>query len=309
MYSTISTLGLSREEWLRMRKSGIGGSDAGAICGLNPYSSPMNVFRDKITDEIEDIDNEAMRQGRDLEDYVAKRFMEETGLKVRRSNMMYRSKEYPFMLADVDRLVVGENAGLECKTASAFNADKWKDGQIPPHYLIQCLHYMAVTGKREWYIAVVILGSQFRYQKIVWDEQVIRKLTAIESAFWNQHIATRIMPQPDGSNACDEVLTRYFHTARKQTTIPLIGFDEKLERRERLLQEMKMLEQEQKQIEQEIKCFMQNNEVAFNDKYQVRWANVDTAKLDTKRLKEEKPEIYQDFVRTTTSRRFTIKAA
>ena len=309
MYQTVSTVGLSREEWLKMRKSGIGGSDAGAICGLNPYSSPMNVYQDKITDTVEDIDNEALRQGRDLEDYVAKRFMEETGLKVRRSNKMYRSKEYPFMLADVDRLIMGEDAGLECKTASAFNADKWKDGRIPPHYLIQCLHYMAVTGKREWYIAVVILGSQFRYQKIVWDEQVIRKLAAIEVAFWNQHVVPREMPQPDGSKACDEVLDEYFHMAKKQSSIPLVGFDEKLERREQLLQEMKMLEQEQKQIDQEIKCFMQENEAAFNDKYQIRWTNVDTTKLDAKRLKEEKPEIYQDFVKTTTSRRFSVKAA
>ncbi len=309
MYQTVSTVGLSREEWLKMRKSGIGGSDAGAICGLNPYSSPMNVYQDKITDTVEDIDNEALRQGRDLEDYVAKRFMEETGLKVRRSNKMYRSKEYPFMLADVDRLVIGEDAGLECKTASAFNADKWKDGRIPPHYLIQCLHYMAVTGKREWYIAVVILGSQFRYQKIVWDEQVIQKLAAIEGAFWNQHVVPREMPQPDSSKACDEVLDEYFHMAKKQSSIPLVGFDEKLERRALLLQEMKMLEQEQKQIEQEIKCFMQENEAAFNDKYQIRWTNVDTTKLDTKRLKEEKPEIYQDFVKTTTSRRFSVKAA
>ena len=59
------------------------------------------------------------------------------------------------MIADVDRLIVGENAGLECKTASAYNADKWKDNVIPEHYLIQCYHYMAVTGKKEWYIAVL----------------------------------------------------------------------------------------------------------------------------------------------------------
>ena len=117
MYETIPTAGMAREEWLRLRKNGIGGSDAGAVCGLNPYSSPMNVYRDKTTDETDDTDSESMRQGRDLEDYVAQRFTEATGLKVRRSNKMYRSVEYPFMLADVDRLVVGEDAGLECKTA------------------------------------------------------------------------------------------------------------------------------------------------------------------------------------------------
>ena len=97
----------------------------------------MSVYQDKTSPAISDQDNEPMRQGRDLEDYVAKRFMEATGFKVRRSNVMYKSEEYPFMLADVDRLIVGEDAGLECKTASAFQQDKWKDGAVPAHYLIQ----------------------------------------------------------------------------------------------------------------------------------------------------------------------------
>ena len=136
MYTTIPTAGMSHEEWLKQRKTGIGGSDAGAICGLNPYANAMTVYRDKTTDNVSDLDNEAMRQGRDLEDYVARRFMEATGLKVRRSNMMYRSEGHPFMIADVDRLVVGEDAGLECKTASAYNADKWKDGEVPKHYIL-----------------------------------------------------------------------------------------------------------------------------------------------------------------------------
>ncbi|MCI8548835.1 MAG: hypothetical protein HFJ38_08160 [Bacilli bacterium] len=149
MYTTISTTGMDRKTWLKLRKSGLGGSDAGAVCGLNPYSSPANVYLDKISDEIKDKDNESMRQGRDLEEYVAKRFTEETGLKVRRSNKLYRSSEHPFMLADVDRLIVGENAGLECKTATAFQAEQWKDRKVPTHYLIQCLHYMAVTGSKD----------------------------------------------------------------------------------------------------------------------------------------------------------------
>lgn len=300
---------MSHLDWLKMRKTGIGGSDAGAICGLNPYASAMSVFYDKIAEEPEMEDNEAMRQGRDLEDYVAKRFCEATGLKVRRSNMMYRSTENPFMIADVDRLIVGRDAGLECKTASAFNADKWKDGQIPSHYLIQCLHYMAVTGKREWYIAVVLLGRDFRYQKITWDEELIPKIVEIERSFWNQNVIPGIMPGPDGSQICDEILSRHFHTAHRKKSIPLVGFDERLERREELMQMIEHMEQEKRRIEQEIKCFMQDNELAVNDKYRITWANVDTAKLDTKRIKEERPEIYRDFAKVTTSRRFAVKAA
>ena len=148
MYEKIPTADMTDTEWLTLRKTGIGGSDAGAVCGLNPYSSPVKVFYDKTDSEIKELDSEAVRQGHDLEDYVAQRFMQATGLKVRRSNYMYRSTEYPFMIADVDRLVDGEDAGLECKTASAYNADKWKDSEIPLHYVMQCYHYMAVTGKR-----------------------------------------------------------------------------------------------------------------------------------------------------------------
>ena len=88
MYETVSTANMSREEWLTLRKTGIGGSDAGAICGLNPYSSAIHVYKDKTSDVITDFDNESMRQGRDLEEYVARRFMEETGLRVRRSNVI-----------------------------------------------------------------------------------------------------------------------------------------------------------------------------------------------------------------------------
>ena len=223
--------------------------------------------------------------------------------------MLYRSEEHPFMIADIDRLIVGEDAGLECKTASAYNADKWKDGAVPMHYIIQCAHYMAVTGRKAWYIAVVILGKEFKFARIEHDDAMIASLVAIEEAFWNNHVVPRIMPPPDGSKICDEVLEQYFHKARKASTVPLIGFDEKLKRRMELLGQIAELEQEQKQIEQEVKLFMQDKEIAASENYRVTWSNVETARLDTKRIKAEKPEVYQDFVKVTSSRRLTIKAA
>lgn len=309
MYETIPTSGMEHGEWLKLRKTGIGGSDAGAVCGLNPYAGAIAVYRDKTEDTVPFKDNEAMRQGRDLEDYVAKRFCEATGLKARRSNMVYRSKEHPFMIADVDRLIVGLDAGLECKTANAYSADKWADGKIPPNYLIQCLHYMAVTGKKEWYIAVAILGKDFKYTKICRDEGMINNLVAIEERFWHNHVMQRIMPKPDGSESCEEMLKQYFGTAVKGSAVPLVGFDEKLGRREKIIRLIKELEQEQKQIEQEVKLFMGENETAFNDKYRVTWANVGTAKLDVKRIREERPEICKDFETVTNYRRFVVKAA
>lgn len=309
MFEKISLAGVNNADWLRLRKSGIGGSDAGAICGLNPYSSAMKVFQDKISEEVEEQNNEAVRIGHDLENYVAQRFMEATGLKVRKSNFMYRSVEHPFMIADVDRLVVGEDAGLECKTASAYNADKWADGNIPLHYVMQCYHYMAVTGKRTWYIAAVILGREFIYRKIVWDDELISRLVRLEEDFWNNHVVKGIMPPPDGSKACDEVIEQYFHTARKASAIKLVGFDEKLRRREEILGFISELQEEQKQIEQEVKLFMQDNELASSERFHVSWKNIDSTKLDTKRIKLEKPEIYADYGKVSHSRRFEVKVA
>ncbi|MCI8891569.1 MAG: endonuclease [Eubacterium sp.] len=309
MYMKIPTANMGREEWLRLRKIGIGGSDAGAVCGMNPYSSPAKVFQDKVSDAVSELDSEAVRQGNDLEDYVARRFMEATGLKVRRSNYLYRSAEHPFMVADVDRLVVGEDAGLECKTASAYSAGQWKDGNIPLHYILQCMHYMIVTGRKSWYLAAVVLGKEFICRKLEWDGELAAGLVAAERHFWESYVEKGALPPPDGSKAFDAVLEQYFHAAEKKSAVELVGFDGKLSRREEIMQQISGLEKEQKRIEQEVKLFMQDNELAASGKYRVSWSSVETARLDVKRIREEHPEIYQAYAKVSNSRRFQVRAA
>lgn len=308
MKKLVSTLNLDKREWLKYRKSGIGGSDAGAVCGLNPYRTAMQVYQDKVSEEIEEMDNEAMRQGREFEDYVAKRFMEATGKKVRRANAMFYNEEYSFMLADVDRMVVGENAGLECKTASPYMADKWKDGNIPLSYQIQCYHYMAVSNADAWYLAVVIYGREFKYYKIERDEAVIADLIQIEKAFWENHVMKQQIPDPDGSKLADSVIAEYYKNSIADT-IPLTGFNEKLERRQELSELIGRMDMEKKKIEQELKLYLGENERAENEQFMVSWKSVQSNRLDEKRLKEEEPEIYEKYKKSVSNRRFTVKAA
>ena len=308
MKKLVSTLTLQREEWLRYRKQGIGGSDAGAICGFNPYRSAMQVYYDKTSDEIEDTDNEAMRQGREMEEYVARRFTEETGKKVRRANAMFYDEKNPFMLADVDRMVVGENAGLECKTASPFMAEYWSGDKIPLSYQMQCYHYMSVCNADAWYVAVLIYGREFKVYKLERDEEIIANLIQLEKNFWENHVLKRVLPDPDGSKLADSVIAEYF----KESTgavIPLQGFDDKLKRREELVVLMDKLESEKRQIEQELKMYMGDAEKAENQLFRVSWKAVVSNRLDTKALQEQEPEIYQKFLKQTNSRRFTVKAA
>ena len=308
MKKLVATAGLDREEWLRYRKRGLGGSDAGAVCGLNPYRTAMQVYDDKTTDATEETDNEAMRQGRELEDYVARRFMEAAGKKVRRANFMYYDEENPFMLADVDRMIVGENAGLECKTASPYLADRWKNGEIPVSYQIQCYHYMSVCNADAWYIAVVIFGREFKYYRIERDEEVISDLRQIERNFWESHILKRILPEPDGSELADKVISGYFKKSMEET-IPLRGFDEKLGRRQELQSLLYEMTTEKKQIEQELKLYLGEAEAAENANYRVSWKSVNSQRIDEKRLKEERPEVYEQYRKTLSFRRFTVKAA
>lgn len=309
MKKIAGTLHMDREEWLKLRKQGIGGSDAGAVCGLNPYKTAMQVYADKISEETEELDNEAMRQGREFEDYVAKRFMEQTGKKVRRANAMFCHEDYPFMLADVDRMVVGEPAGLECKTASPYMADKWKDGRIPMHYYIQCLHYMAVCKARVWYLAVLIYGREFKYYRIEWDEAMIADLIRIEKDFWENHVLAGKMPSPDGSRLADSVISAYYKNSVEGRILPLTGFQEKLVHRQELTEQMERLETEKRQIEQELKLYMGEAELAENEQFRVSWKSVSSNRLDEKRLKEEQPEVYEKYKKTIFSRRFQIKAA
>ena len=308
MKKLVSTLHIDKESWLQYRKQGIGGSDAGAVCGLNPYRTAIQVYYDKTSDATEDIDNEAMRQGRELEEYVAKRFCEASGKRVRRANAMFYDEKNPFMLADVDRMIVGENAGLECKTASPYSEEKWRDDKIPLSYQLQCYHYMSVCNADAWYIAVLIYGRDFKYYRIERDNEVIENLIRIEKEFWNEYVLKQVIPDPDGSKTADAAIAERFKES-KSITIPLTGFDERLERRQEILSLLEKIETEKRQIDQELKLYLGDAEIAENEHYRVSWKNFSRSSIDEKRLKAEQPEIYEKYRRETTSRRFTVKAA
>lgn len=294
---------------VEIQKKGITGTDAGAICGLNPYSSAFQIYQDKITDEIEEFDNESMRQGRDLEEYVARRFSEETGLKVRRANAIFQNEENPFMLADFDRLIVGQKAGLECKTVSPYSSDKWNDGNIPLHYQMQVQHYLAVSGFDCWYIAAVIFGREFLIRKIERDEELINYLIDIERGFWYNNVLAGIMPEPDGSDNCSEMIAKMYFKGQENKTIKLSGYKEILDRRADLDKLIKKMEKEKKEIDQKIKMEMQDATVALEAGYKISWSNFEQNKLDTKKLKEEKPDIYKEYCKSSTNRRFTVSHA
>ena len=306
MKKIVSTLNLSREEWLKYRKKGICGTDAGAITGFNPYVSAFSVYKDKTSDEISEFDNEAMRQGRDMEDYVARRFMEETGKQVRRANAIYENEKHPILLADFDRLIVGEKAGLECKTVSPYSADKWSDGKIPMHYQMQVQHYLAVSGYDCWYIAALIFGRDFIIRKIERDEELINNLIVIEENWWKKHIVENTIPEPDGSTAYTKLLNEYYHSDRDKT-VKLYGMDKTLERRGEIDSLINKLNIEKEAIDQRIKINLEDASYGETEKYKISWIDTVQNRIDSKKLKAENPDIYNGYLNEVHSKRFTVK--
>lgn len=301
---------MSHEDWLAHRKMGIGGSDAAAILGLNKYCSPFDVYADKLGLKPEIEDNEAMRQGRDFEDYVAARFTEATGKKVRRKNAMLQHPEHPWMLANVDRMVVGEDCGLECKTTSILNKSNFRAGEYPDNYYVQCMHYMAVTGLKKWYLAVLILNKGFHVFEINRDEAEIKALIEAEKYFWEEHILKEIPPAFDGSEAASECLKAMYPQAEKGEIRPLFGLEGRLNDYLELSRQAKDLETKIEQIKQEIQGELGTAEEGMANGFKVEWKNRSRANFDTKLLQKELPEVYKKYLKpASTYRVFSVKEA
>ncbi|WP_438447441.1 YqaJ viral recombinase family protein [Gorillibacterium sp. sgz5001074] len=193
----INTKDMAHEDWLEWRRKGIGGSDVAPLLNLSRYKSALSVYLDKIGQAPEILDNPKMKAGRIMESVVADWFAEETGMKVMRQNAIFQHKQYPFMLANIDRWLPGQNAGLECKNTSEYARSDWEGTQAPMEYILQCNHYMAVTGAERWYIAVLIGGWDFQWRVIERDEEIIQMLIEREREFWQNHVLAKIPPAFD----------------------------------------------------------------------------------------------------------------
>ena len=299
---------MSREQWLEARRKGIGGSDASAILGVNPYSSPLKVYLDKVGSTREDEENEAMRQGRDLEDYVAQRFTEETGFKVQRCNRILQHPSYPWMLANIDRRIPGMNEGLECKTASPYTKFNFEAGEINPHYYWQAMHYMAVTGADAWYVAILVLGKSFHVFKVVRNNDEIDQLIAAEKDFWEHHVLLKVPPLPTGSEPDGEVIDAIYPQADiDEPVMELFDMDDVLNLRALKVAQRDDLQKEIEEIDQSVKLAMGTFEKGTSINWIVRWSNTSTSRIDTKALKQKYPEIAAEVTKTTAGRRFSIQ--
>ena len=310
-YETIAdTRKMSHEDWLEMRKAGIGGSDCAAAVGLSRWKSPFKLWSEKTDRIVPSKAGEAAYWGSVMEPIlraeVAKRMPE---AEVRECPFFLRSKEHPYMLANIDGYIHenGSFSVLEIKTANAFAAvQDWQNG-LPIEYYCQVMHYMAVTGMNNAYVAVLLGGNNFVIQKIDRDEDMIQHIIQMEEHFWYEYMLKDTPPEATAKD--NEVLGQlYLKSEEKAVEMPTTARDI-LTDYEKACQDLAAAKEAKEQAEAKLKMMLADAEVGIIDGYKISWKNVSTTRLDSKKVKSLlTEEQLKDCSSTTVSRKFTVGA-
>ncbi|MFE1773732.1 YqaJ viral recombinase family protein [Streptomyces sp. NPDC059008] len=316
--------GLEREQWLDVRRAGVGGSDVSAVLGMDRYRGPLEVYLDKVGELPDDLPrspelDEAAFWGTTLEPIVAEVFAARTGLRVADGPGTLAHVDRPWMLANLDRVVLDPNEPsvpglLEIKTRSAYQLDEWAEG-VPDGPALQTHWYLAVTGYRRAHVAALVGGNRLMVHRVERDEQLVEHLVQLVGDFW-QLVLDRTPPPVDGSAATAELLAHLYDVQPDAVTLadpdevlPLLDQLAEIKQREQqLADERRVIENQLKAIAGEAEIVRCRDEVAFTWKQNgtfaskrfaaahpelaARYAHL-TPSLDTKRLAADRPDLYR----------------
>ncbi|KGC65740.1 putative phage-type endonuclease domain protein [Burkholderia pseudomallei] len=300
----VKTTELSRADWLEVRRTGIGGSDAAAAVGLNPYKSQLELWLEKTGRDADlpkpdpNDTTEPIYWGTLLEPIVAAAYTQQTGHRVRKVNAVLRHPTIPFMLANLDREVIGvpDVQILECKTAGKFGSRHWENG-VPEYIQLQVQHQLAVTGKQAADVAVLLCGQRLAVHRIERDDDLIARLIPLEAQFW-QYVTSDTPPPGDGSESADRAL-RCLYPRDSGGTVDfsddrqLSGvFADLVAVRERI----EALEVAAAKLKQTIQHAMGDASRALFDTGEVTFKrSKDSTSTDLERLRADHPELVQQY--------------
>jgi len=166
---------------------------------------------------------------------------------------------------------------------------------------------MDVTGAKGWWVAVLIGGQRFLCKRVERDDELIQQLVEIERDFWERHVVQGIPPEMDGSPASTELVKRMYPLAtRSKIDLPSQAM-KLVEEYERIKAELKPLEERKAELENRLKYMLGEHEEGRIGNVIVSWKNVESKRIDTTRLKKERPDIYEQFLKTSSYRKFDVK--
>ncbi|MHA7881562.1 MAG: YqaJ viral recombinase family nuclease [Saccharospirillum sp.] len=314
----VSTKDLSWQEWLTFRKQGIGGSDAAAAMGINPFQSALELWMDKTGRRPQGLSERVlghrapMYWGNVLEPIIAEQYSRLTGRKVRRVNaiLQHPDADKHWMLANLDYAIVGEQEAdiLECKTAGEFGAKHWREG-VPDYVQCQVQHQLAVTGKHAADVCVLICGQELQIHRIERDDELIEAVIRLERRFWQQ-VLSDTPPEPDGSDSAAEALQQLY----PQDTGTVLDWQEEPEANAKFSQlvqtrdKLEGLKHQEAQLKQGLQLKMSEATKAMLAEGHISWKrSKDSLTLNVPKALEAHPELLNQFPQTRKgTRRFLV---
>lgn len=261
------TKSLTREEWLAVRRSGIGGSDAAAIAGMSPWSTALDVYNDKVLGIAKQFDSSAEQRlwiGHEIEPIMRKRFTLDIGFDVEQRHAVFQSARWPVALANIDGWLPGKEAIWECKTTNARNAHHWEHG-VPEWYACQVHHYMYVMDVRAAWVTVLIGGQEIRHYEVEYNPMLETLILDAEKIFWKM-VEDKAPPKQhkdESSEAYASALKATFQSASSSQRILLPKeFEDKAESIATIQVQIAGLEETKVRLENEIKLAMGPSEIA-----------------------------------------------
>ena len=304
---------MNHQDWLQMRKAGIGGSDCAAAVGLSRWKSPFQLWSEKTDRIIPTKAGEAAYWGSVMEPILRTEFAKRTDLEVRECPFFLRNNEYKYMLANIDGYVKNPDGSFSCleiKTANAFAAvQDWQNG-LPIEYYCQIMHYMAVTGMASAYVAVLIGGNTFEIQKYDRDPDMIQHIISMEERFWNEYMLKDVPPEATAKD--NEFLGQLYPKAEdKQVELPKEAMDV-LTDYERANHDLTIAKEAKEEAEAKLKAMLADAEVGLIGNFKISWKNVSTTRLNSAKIKSElltNDALLKEYSSTSVSRKFTVSAA
>jgi putative phage-type endonuclease len=284
--------------------------------GINKYKSIFEVYVEKTSKDLSgEINSKAISKDtgekayfrETLKEVNAKEFTVRTGKKVRKENKVLIDSEYDFIMANIDRKVIGENSILMCKSSSVFLAKEYDGEEVPANFILQCQHNMRVSGASKCYIASLIGGQKFVIKEIQRDDELINMIIEKEKDFWHNHVLKKVPPSIDGSLGATQYIGSKYKASDKGSEMILQGeYKDKLQEYMKIKENIGTLEMSLKQIENNIKNEMKSAERGITEDFLVSWKSILSNRIDAKALKNNYPEIYKDVIKESIARRFEV---
>lgn len=325
----VSTVGQTEDEkeWLAVRNKGIGGSDVGAICGVSPFSSARQIYFNK-TGQFEEAlqpgaaSQERMHFGHLLEPIVADEFKRRELTEANGRSGWYLTelgatvchKDYPWMRANVDRLIMDGNGKivgiLECKTTSEYNDEEWATGDILLSYIYQLNWYMYILDIKWGAFACLVGGNKFYSYEVYRNDELLQEtiLPAVKS-FWFDNV--QALKEPE-LQAVDTVFANSTYSEVEKNSEVMLE-DEESDHLAAVVVEckakIKELEATMEEAQNRLKDRIKDREIAYCRNHTVKWSPRTTTCVDTTLLKTTFPEVYEQCKKVSTYRVMMVKGA